>query len=484
MVRVMSPLHTAPSQSARSDVPAKDRFRGPVPAQLTNAIRAAAAGAFLRPWLDPIALGAIARWYLPLSRAWAAATVCEGSTERFAAMIGRPEDALTGMVGAIAAVERGEAGYRDAAARWEAAFFGPGTPPTRALAEIERQRQAAGQAFMNTRAGFLPLHLRQRIPAIAWTVASIADVEARHGHRLAHPETAFAAPDQPMVERSATISERGRALSWIRFPSPGIGTRDTCWARVIEPVGVAKPPTLIFLHGIGVESEFICRSDTRLDKLMREGVRVIRPEGPWHGRRRGVGTYGSEPIFAQGPQGLMELFEAWGREVAILVRWARSHGSGPVIVGGLSLGALTGQMVASTCGTWPQDARPDGMFLVATSGGVAEAALDGSLGQALGLRDRLETEGWTRAEIGRWRPLMEPHGAPAIDPANIVLVLGTDDDVTPFAGGVALAERWNVPAGNRAISRRGHFSTAMAFAGYDPALDILKRVMGLPPGRS
>ena len=42
--------------------------------------------------------------------------------------------------------------------------------------------------------------------------------------------------------------------------------------------------------------------------LTRQGLRVIRPEGPWHSRRRQRGFYGGEPAMALGPEGFLKLF--------------------------------------------------------------------------------------------------------------------------------------------------------------------------------
>ncbi|MCH9050416.1 MAG: hypothetical protein IIA72_04965, partial [Proteobacteria bacterium] len=42
----------------------------------------------LRPWFDRLAIPAIADWYCPLSRAWAAALVADGAPERFADALG------------------------------------------------------------------------------------------------------------------------------------------------------------------------------------------------------------------------------------------------------------------------------------------------------------------------------------------------------------------------------------------------------------
>ncbi len=63
---------------------------------------------------------------------------------------------------------------------------------------------------------------------------------------------------------------------------------------------------------------------------MAEGIRVIRPEGPWHGRRRLPGTYGGEPVLARGPGGLLDYFHAHVIELGRLVAWARATRGGPV----------------------------------------------------------------------------------------------------------------------------------------------------------
>jgi predicted alpha/beta hydrolase family esterase len=46
-------------------------------------------------------------------------------------------------------------------------------------------------------------------------------------------------------------------------------------------------------------------------------------------------------------------------------------------------------------------------------------------------------------------------------PESILLVIGTDDDVMPFAGALELARRWAVPEANIFRRRQGHFTLAM-----------------------
>ncbi|MCW5749026.1 MAG: hypothetical protein KIT36_22745, partial [Alphaproteobacteria bacterium] len=40
---------------------------------IRRAARSPLGAAVARPWVDPVALGAMRRWYFPLSRLWAAA---------------------------------------------------------------------------------------------------------------------------------------------------------------------------------------------------------------------------------------------------------------------------------------------------------------------------------------------------------------------------------------------------------------------------
>ena len=56
------------------------------------------------------------------------------------------------------------------------------------------------------------------------------------------------------------------------------------WARVSEPEPGARGggmPSLIFLHGIAMETEFWSGLMDPSLPLARRGVRLIRPGGPW-----------------------------------------------------------------------------------------------------------------------------------------------------------------------------------------------------------
>ena len=82
----------------------------------------------LRPWFDRIALHAVAQWYFPLSRGWAAAIESGGEVEAFVRSIGgvrlpRPQvqSILDFALGRHHAYERIASG-------WKHAFFDPAAP--------------------------------------------------------------------------------------------------------------------------------------------------------------------------------------------------------------------------------------------------------------------------------------------------------------------------------------------------------------------
>jgi pimeloyl-ACP methyl ester carboxylesterase len=410
----------------------------------------------LRPWFDWVALRTVAHGYFPLSRAWAAALASGTSVKRFLKEL------------------PGEDLPKDPAGRWEAAFFGPKDSRPETLVAAEMARHTAAHELMATRYAFLPLV--GRLPAVKWQVAGPEEVEARHAARLEAPESAFPEPAGPAIEPSRAVAGAYGPECWLRFASPVMG--DTAWARVSTPEGAADPPTLIFLHGIAMENDMWRGAADPLTSGAIDGLRVIRPEGPWHGRRRLKGWYGGEPAIGCGPLGMLELFQAWVAEVACLIGWARATSRGPVAVGGVSLGALTSQLLAVAAGHWRVELQPDALFLVATSGAVLEVARGGSLSRAVQLQPRIEAAGWTPETLERWLPLLEPAGPPAMGPECVVMLIGESDDLTPHEGGLALARAWGLPEANLFTRRQGHFSVSLGLLRDRAPLDRLFEILG------
>jgi pimeloyl-ACP methyl ester carboxylesterase len=422
-----------------------------------------------------VALGLVARVFFPLSRAWAAATAAEGDVERFGATLGLNPVVAHRYRGALASIAQAQARYLAADDAWRAAFFGDAAPPAAELVRLERQRQWASHRLMSGRAAFRSL--RRMVPPVAWQIASSAEVEARHGARFADPGSADPAPGNAAIAVSHRVPGAEGPEHWVTFASPSPTMGDDAWAHVFAPDGRADPPTVIYLHGIAMEPEMWWPVWDPLLGLLTSGVRVFRSEGPWHGRRRLPGTYGGEPVLARAPLGFLDLFEAWIAETALLIAHARETSRGPVAVAGLSLGALVAQRLAAVARGWPEKYRPDALCLVATSADLVGTGVDGDLARAIGVPDRLAEAGWKRAELERLSALLAPQGPPAVDPARIVIVLGTADGVTPYAGGRMLARTWGVPSANVFASWRGHFSAGLDLYRDPRPLDRLVEVM-------
>lgn len=371
-------------------------------------------------------------------------------------------------------IDRLQRDYSDADARWREAFFGRADPGLDALAEIDARRARASQRLMMGRSALVNLPMLGAVPRIRYAIPARELVEARFGALADWPERAYEmSGPAPKIERSRSLAGVHGVEYWLRFPSPHQPMGDTVWAHVYEPHGYTlrekeTPPSLVYGHGLGVELEMLDGASGESLNLLREGVRIVRIEAPWHNHRRRIGRYGGEPFLATQPLGGLDLFGAQVREMGVLIAWCREQGSRRVAVGGTSLGALASQLVASHAHCWPAEMRPDALMLLTTSDDVGGLAFHSSLARATGLDGALAAAGWTVADIDRWRVLTDPLLAQPLPPEDIVILLGRVDDVTPFPQGLALAERWKVPKENLFLRHQGHFSAAVGMV-RDPA---------------
>lgn len=455
-----------------------------------RALRGPLGDLVFRPWFDWLALRFVARCYLPVSRGWAAGLAAEGDPERFRALLpesGFSDGRLTALLHSLA--DR-RMRHELADAEWRELFFEGDAGTDRQRVKAEQARHDAAHSLMAARSAFLPQ--RGRLPAVDWDLATPEAVEAEHGARLADPITAFPAPELPPIAVSRTVPGPYGPEYWLRYRAPVAG--DTAWARVYEPAArpgaaggsgpgeIGVGPTFIYLHGIAMENEMWRGGASPLPLLMERGVRLVFPEAPWHGRRRKAGYYGGEPIIAGGPSGFLDLFRTWIAEIAVLIDWAHRTRVGPVILGGVSMGSLTSQLVPGVSRDWPQALRPDALLLAATTGDLEALAWDGSLAKELGLREQIEPLGWSAAEIRRWLPLLAPGEDPGLAPERVVMLLGRSDDLTPFAGGIALARKWGLPEENLFLRRQGHFSVSFGLLREPAPLDRLLQGLGIEAG--
>jgi pimeloyl-ACP methyl ester carboxylesterase len=349
--------------------------------------------------------------------------------------------------------------------QWQDAFFAAHPPAVDQLIQLESNRRDAAHRFNVTRRHFLPM--RARLSAsVDWAIASEQSVMARWGRTLTEPEQIFVAPSPlPTVVESASVPGPICHESWLRFMSPRLG--DIVHARVYSP-DARDPPTLIYGHGVGVEGEQWRGAIEEAAGLAERGIRVVRAEAPWHGRRRPKGSFGGEPMFARGPEGSLDMLAGQVGEIATMIAWARATSSGPIAIGGMSLGALAAQLALDHARRWPRELRPDAAILCGTCDRLDAVMMSGTLPLAIGLPDAVMSAGWSLEALHRWRGLLEPRGEPAVDPANLVALIGRQDRVMPFAHAKAMMERWRVPDDNLFMRDQGHFGLALGLVA-DPA---------------
>ncbi len=419
----------------------------------------------LRPWVDDLAVRAIARLSLPLMRATAVAEAAGGSLERFSREMGATQ-ALNGDWSAFLEKCRqsGDA-YRAAQEAWEKAFFGPEEVGAARLVACEVARRRAAVKSLAQPLGRRQWRTLRRLPLIPHPPETPAEAEAWVDAAPTLP------PNPTTVVPSRRLASHYGEEFLLRFRSPTLG--DDVDARVYQPLGSLDPPSVIFLHGIAMEPEFWTDFYDPVNALTGRGIRVIRPEGPWHGRRRLSSSYGGEPIFARGPGWFLRALRAWSGEVAALISWARRTSGGPVVLAGLSLGSLSAQWIAAAATDGPEEPSPDFLFLIATSGDMRSVLLDGALTRLMGIPEALAKAGWQAADFQRWAQRLAPQGPPALPPERIFMLLGAADRLTPFTGGRALAEDWRVPAENLFIRPHGHFTVAGGLYRDQPPFDRL-----------
>ena len=417
-----------------------------------------------RPWFDRAALWSLRRWYFPLSRLWAAARAAHGSPAAFYDQLGLPPvagserrltEALRGFEGARASVNALEA-------EWRRVFFGGDPVSPDYLVAVETARLDRRMAYNAQRRHFRFLLRKAPIPLVRRNIPRPADVEAVYGPVLDDVDQAFAPPDpMPEVTRSRRVPAATGTNYWLRFASPSRQTADTVYARVYEPDGVTDPPTLIFGHGVCVEFDHWHGLIDEVDAMCAMGIRVIRPEAPWHGRRVPDGLYSGERFIGAAPMAQLDTFTAALREWSVLVDWARQTSAGPVAMGGSSLGALMSQLAGDRARAWPARLRPDALLLITHCWKHEDAVVHGQLAKVWGMGSAIRAAGWTDDLIHRYLPMIDPGDTPVVPPERIVSVLGSRDNVTPYASGLAMIDAWGVPDENRFIWRRGHFSVPL-----------------------
>ena len=479
-------LEAESSQKKQAELPGSEWHPRLRPEDATERrVRGAMGWLLAYPWFDRLSLWMLVRYFFPLSRLWAAATVSRGIPERFLEeipLLSASVD-LNRIQGILFQVEAARAAAEAVDATWRNSFFGDTHVSPEALVAIETARRDHHHTLNTTRRQFRFL-LKHSIPIISPQTPSPEEVAAVYGAALEDRTPFFRPPDpMPEVEVSRRVPGSVGTDYWLRFASPSSRLGDTVYAHVHEPEGVRNPPTIIFGHGICVEFDHWHGLVDEVDGLCSMGFRVIRPEAPWHGRRRLPGHYSGETIVSRTPFGPLDAFCGALREWSVLIHWARQIGSGPITIGGSSLGALMSLLCADVARDWPQALRPQAMLLLTHSGHQQDALMRGALARVWKAREAMEARGWTAEMAERYLPILDPdwNQVPVMGPEQVVSVLGSYDHVTPFDSGLDLLNTWRVPDENRFVWRRGHFSVPMTLIRNTAPLERFKTVVSRLP---
>ena len=433
------------------------------------------------PCFDRISLWALTTQFFPLSRLWAAATVSGGVPERFLAEVPLNPDGidLDRLQSVLFSTEAARAAAAAVDKAWEDSFFGASHRTSEELVAIETARRDHHHAlnFMRRKFRFL---LKYPVPVVRSNPPSPEKVAAEFDKILGKRDALFTVPDpMPEIKVSRRVPGAVGTNYWLRFKSPSDQLADTVYARVYEPEGVDNPPTIIFAHGICVEYDLWHGLVDEVDELCRMGIRVIRPEAPWHGRRRPKGRYSGETIVETAPFGPLYAFSGALKEWSVLIDWARKSSTGHVAVGGSSLGAQMSLLCADVSRNWPKRLQPEAMLLITHSGNQQDALLKGALARVWKAREAMIKIGWTSETAGKYLPILDPNWEtpPVMLPENIVSVLGKRDYVTPYDSGLGLLDAWKVPDQNRFLWNRGHFSVPMTMIRDSRPLHRFREIM-------
>lgn len=420
-------------------------------------------GVLARGWMEKPILYLLQYWFFPLSRLWAAARKANGDVDQFFAAVPMEpvESEREKIQGLLDVFEIKRHQIVETEGRWRQLFFGRQDSSETQLAGLEKMRLAHRNEYNATRQTFRPL--RKYVKSSVYDCfASPEQARQLFGEDPEQDEAAFERLEEmPQVNVSRSIDKRFSTDFWISFDTPSERLGDTVYARVLEPKGVINPPTLIFGHGIGVEFDHWRNLLDIVKYLPQLGIRVIRPESPWHGRRVPDGFYGGEYFLSTAPVGGFNFFTAQHQEWTVLMDWARQTSSGALAIGGSSMGAQSAQMTAIRASSWPKELQPDALFLMTHCSHLWEVALDGDLADIWNLHNPLKKLGWNRKTTEQWMHRLDPLGDPCMPPERIVSVLGRNDGITPYHSGRRMQKRWELPEENCFVWPCGHFEVPM-----------------------
>lgn len=389
------------------------------------------------------------------ARAWAAAGPSAGKTDMFFQELGidgivpsRPAK-IASLLARTAELRQRQ---QNAQEQWEEALF-----HTHSFIEsAERTRRDSAHAHWMDRWNYKSFARSYSVSPIKILPVSPSETLRQIGN-----PRFFVPPDfMPSIDRSPAMDMGdGVKVYWLRFSQDG----ENVYAKVLAPTDeTPSTPSLIYAHGLCMETEMLNIPDTVYKDWARTGIRLILPDAPGHNRRVKHGLYGGESFMVSPPLSGLCHFAKAAREFAILTAWAHGEGRGKVALGGISLGALSAQVAAQASLSWPKEMRPDAIFLVTSTAAVSRLGMDSAIAK-IALLDRA-MQSWSEEELMKLASFIDADANPPLEPYQIVALFGRRDKVTPFLqGGEELIRKWQIPTNNLFVRDQGHFSAAFGF---------------------
>ena len=431
-----------------------------------------------RPYLDKLVLAISKKYFFPTSYIWSLINKSHYDYEKFTQIIidncncDINEHKILNIMNKV---EKRSLKADLAKENWNEYFFGSKKANNIKLQTVEEQRLRYTDSFFQSRFLLSFTIKNLDLKKIKMSIKTEEEVQKVYKQPSSQSDSLKIDSDYPEVEVSKKIDEALYTKFWIKFKSPSSKVSEYAYAIVNEPKGVKNPPTLIFGHGIFVEFDHWKTMIDETVELVKNGIRVIRPESPWHGRRVEDKKFGGFDFLDEAPLSYIKFYEAAVNEWHIMSRWAKERGCSKLAFGGSSLGAQTAQLVSLKSKSWEKEYRPEVLFLLTHCSNLSKSAEP--LFKMWGINERLAKNHWNQEKLEKWAQLIEPIGDMPISSDNIISILGKTDIITPFAEGVKLLDDWKVPQSNRFYWDMGHFGVPlMLLINKEPIKLFLKRM--------
>ncbi len=221
------------------------------------------------------------------------------------------------------------------------------------------------------------------------------------------------------------------------FQSPmrsGVADNDTVRGYWLTPVDLPVRASIVFIHG------WKAMALRRLQRVARHatdvGAEVLMPALPHHAWRRPKMTYSGVTMLTPDLDRSLRNMRQAVLDTRSLVAWVQSRAQGPVLLGGVGLGALVAALVA-TC-----HEGLDGLALIAAPDRLSELLWSGQ-GDRGRFREALVSAGLTKADLDETWSVLDPGARPLRLPVErVLLVEGRYDHEQITACTSRLSKRW------------------------------------------